>query len=75
MVNLKIARYNGVKTFKEKLYHEYTLLDEKGYTFNILTVIKAPEDMPYLPVMICSYKGQPKIRVCTEQVQEYINIE
>lgn len=74
MTNLKIARYNGAKPFGGKTYHDYTLIDEKGYTFSILSLVKAPDDMQYLPVMICSYKGQPKLRVCAEQVNEFAKL-
>lgn len=75
MTNLKIARFNGAKEFNGKTFYDYTLIDEKGYTFSILSGVRAPEDMPYLPVMICSYMGQAKLRVNTDMIKEYCKIE
>lgn len=75
MTNLKIARFNGTKSYKDKTYYDYTLIDERGYTFSILSTVKAKDTMEYMPVIICSYKGQPKIRVDVETVNTYKEIE
>lgn len=71
MTNLKIVRRNGKKEWGGKTYWDYTLLDETGYTFSILSRVEAPDDLECLPIIIGSYKGQPKIKVAVDMVVEY----
>lgn len=69
MTNLKIVARFGKKEFYGKTFFDYKVLDEKGYTFSILSSVEVPSECEVLPVMITSYKGKPKISVCTEQLK------
>lgn len=69
MTNLKIVAKLGKKEFYGKTFYDYKVLDEKGYTFSILSSVEVPTDCEILPVMITSYKGKSKVSVCTEQIK------